>query len=96
MRRDDYLDDCEGDGFQSYPEQPEGYSMNLSLSDLTQVASGTHAWVYYYIVKTTYFESGRIMQKGTGPNIEGGWITLCTCKHSMRSQIAAKHGMDSV
>lgn len=41
--------------------------------------------VYYYIIKSVALENNKFVQKGSGPNFEGGVITLCTCKHYMRT-----------
>lgn len=42
--------------------------------------------VRVYTVKTTRFveKSNDVHHEGSGPNLEGGLATLCTCKHSMR------------
>lgn len=42
--------------------------------------------VRVYTVATTRLDkkSNEIYHKGSGPNLEGGLTTLCTCKHSMR------------
>jgi hypothetical protein len=42
--------------------------------------------VRIYTVKTTRLEKGSMAVRhfGSGPNLEGGLATLCTCKHSMR------------
>lgn len=41
--------------------------------------------VYYYIIKSVALENNKFVQKGSGPNFEGDFITLCTCKHYMRT-----------
>jgi len=41
--------------------------------------------LYYYIVATLNFENGQIIQRGSGPNLQGGMISLCSCKHWMRT-----------
>ncbi|MCB0728856.1 MAG: hypothetical protein KDD00_15435 [Ignavibacteriae bacterium] len=41
--------------------------------------------IYYYIVETVGYVKDKFVQKGTGPNLEGNLITLCTCKHVMRT-----------
>ena len=43
--------------------------------------------VYVYVVATTEIRNSQILQTGTGPNIEGGLITLTNCKHGMRCDI---------
>ena len=41
--------------------------------------------VYAYIVQSVEYDGSKFLQTGTGPNFEGGVITLCTCKHKMRA-----------
>lgn len=43
-----------------------------------------HAEVRVYTVATTRLVKDSIKHIGSGPNLEGGLVTLCTCKHSMR------------
>jgi hypothetical protein len=62
--------------------------MNLTLAQLKNVvgpdASGV---VYTYVVETVRPRKGSlaVSQVGSGPNFQGGRITLCTCKHPMRA-----------
>ena len=41
--------------------------------------------VISYIVRSTEKEDGRHWQRGSGPNWQGGLITLCTCRHDIRA-----------
>ncbi|MCL4339987.1 MAG: hypothetical protein JRN37_04180 [Nitrososphaerota archaeon] len=41
--------------------------------------------VYAYIVQSVEYDGSKFLQAATGPNFEGGIITLCTCKHRMRA-----------
>lgn len=41
--------------------------------------------IYYYIIRSVDLENNKFIQKGSGPNFEGDIITLCTCKHKMRT-----------
>ncbi len=41
--------------------------------------------VYCYIVDTVEYSEGRLYQTGSGPNFQGDLITLCSCKHKMRT-----------
>lgn len=42
--------------------------------------------VYAYVLTSARHEEGKgMVQEGSGPNFEGGRITLCTCKHRMRA-----------
>lgn len=53
---------------------------------LHRIAGYPHDEVRVYTVETTKFieKSNNVEHKGSGPNLEGGLATLCTCKHSMR------------
>jgi hypothetical protein len=46
---------------------------------------------YSYVVRSIKhdFETNTFEQHGSGPNFQGGVLTLCTCKHQMRSSQAA-------
>ena len=49
--------------------------------------------VYAYVINTLSLDPrGQLVQEGSGPNIEGGFITLCTCKHLMRTFLSRRHG----
>ena len=41
--------------------------------------------VYSYIVTTVELREGRLRQEGSSPNFQGDLITLCSCKHWMRT-----------
>ena len=64
---------------------------NLSLEELREklgreMMLRPPAEVYAYILRSVNdFENGHFVQEGSAPNFQGGFITLCTCKHSMRS-----------
>lgn len=45
--------------------------------------------VYSYIVRSIAV-GDQFEQWGTAPNFQGGCITLCTCKHQMRSRLPTK------
>lgn len=59
--------------------------MNLDRASLTRRLNSAQSYVYCYIVKTVERSGGRLVQTGSGPNFQGGRITLCTCKWSMRA-----------
>ncbi|MGI8551586.1 MAG: hypothetical protein ACR2PL_12505 [Dehalococcoidia bacterium] len=58
---------------------------NLSGEALLSQVVGQGGDLFCYIVTTVILNNGKLIQTGTGPNIEGGLVTLCTCKHYMRS-----------
>jgi hypothetical protein len=61
----------------------EGVSLDVLLSKLQ---GETNDEVRVYTVQTTNMDQKFkiIRHMGSGPNLEGGLATLCTCKHSMR------------
>ena len=59
--------------------------MNRSLDDLATAFAGARSTVYSYIVQTVREDDGRFVQRGTAPNFYGDRVTLCTCKHHMRT-----------
>ncbi len=68
---------------------------NLTLEQLKQKLAGkcqsepgTEA--YAYILSSVSFDKNEscFVQKGSAPNFQGDYITLCTCKHYMRSSRA--------
>jgi hypothetical protein len=61
-----------------------GRNMNRPLSRLYDCATG-QALVYHYVVASIHRHNGEFVQTGCGPNFQGGLITLCTCKHRMRT-----------
>lgn len=63
------------------------FKKNLSLVDLKIELEKKFSavTVHYYIITTIKFEDGNFRQTGSGPNLEGDLITLCTCKHKMRA-----------
>jgi hypothetical protein len=68
-------------------------SENLSTSALrrriAQVGS-TDEEVYAYVVRSVRPVNGEYEQRGSAPNFQGGLITLCTCKHSMRATLTSE------
>lgn len=50
------------------------------------------ATIYYYVMKTVKREGDILRHTGSGPNWQGGVITLCTCKHLMRTYPDCKQG----
>lgn len=59
--------------------------LNASVSALRQRVGGEQTTVYSYVVQTIKNEGGSFVQTGSAPNFQGGLITLCTCKHLMRT-----------
>lgn len=61
---------------------------NLSLSTLRKHVTG-QATVYCYIITSIKNRDGHFIQTGCGPNFQGDRVTLCTCKHRMRTFLDA-------
>lgn len=61
---------------------------NLSLVELEKIADQDDPNVYLYVIATIKYQDKKFIQYGTGPNFQGDLITLCTCKHRMRSSMS--------
>lgn len=60
---------------------------NLPCDKLRNIADEDNPDVYLYIIATIEYQDQKFLQRGTGPNFQGDLITLCTCKHDMRSSM---------
>lgn len=59
---------------------------DFSLNDLKeQLNQYQNDQIFFYILKSLNLIDGKLVQEGCGPNLEGNVITLCTCKHYMRT-----------
>ena len=59
---------------------------NLSAKDLMQKLNQyQNDEIYFYVLTTLKWVNEEIIQQGCGPNLEGDLITLCTCKHYLRT-----------
>ncbi len=59
--------------------------MNRPYKQLCAALPSDAAEVYAYVISTIGRDSERFVQYGSAPNWQGGVLTLCTCKHWMRS-----------
>jgi hypothetical protein len=59
---------------------------NLDFPALREKLRGQSGVVHCYVVRTVEYPEGEFIQTGSGPNFQGGLITLCTCKRQMRSR----------
>lgn len=66
-----------------------GRNMNVPLSTLRDFATD-QALVLYYVIASIRRHDGQFIHTGCGPNFQGHAITLCTCKHRMRTSIDAQ------
>ena len=60
-------------------------NINPTLKNLHQQICTGSDHIYCYIVKSVKNKNSSLQQQGCGPNWQGGLITLCTCKHYMRT-----------
>lgn len=58
---------------------------NTDLSSIKRLYPKDDATVYYYVIATILNKEGDFFQTGSAPNFQGGFISLCTCKHYMRT-----------
>jgi hypothetical protein len=63
------------------------YHFNLEKERLRRLIEDRSQPVYAYVMSSLMLVDGNLMQWGTGPNLDGGCITLCTCKHRMRTSL---------
>jgi len=56
-----------------------------TLNELNNNLKGGRGTIYAYVLTTIKNENGQFVQTGSAPNLQGGLITLCTCKHYMRT-----------
>lgn len=72
--------------FQAFPTSSRlEENTNLLYHSLCRKLKNENGQVYSYIVKSVKNINGMLQQKGCGPNWQGGIVTLCTCKHFMRT-----------
>ena len=62
---------------------------SLSLNTLRDIVGSEGTLVYCYVVDSVKNEGGRFVQRGSGPNFQGDMVTLCTCKHHMRTSLSS-------
>ena len=59
--------------------------MNLDLANLKSKIRIDQANAYYYVIATIKNSNGHFLQTGSAPNFQGDLVSLCTCKHLMRT-----------
>jgi hypothetical protein len=74
---------------QPYPRQGQlAKTLNLTLGTLRSRLADIgfqEVTVYCYVIATIQFDGRGFLQTGSAPNFQGDLITLCTCKHFMRT-----------
>jgi hypothetical protein len=70
---------------------------DLPLTLLLKQLRQEHCRASSYIVRSVHLDhdSGTFEQHGSAPNFQGGMLTLCTCKHQMRSTRSAHDWTDT-
>ncbi len=83
------------EGFQPFPKIGKlAVNTNLSHTDLLNQLSGHDtALGYSYVMTSLEINDSNLVQKGSGPNFQGGLITLCTCKRRLRTSPDIKPGI---
>lgn len=78
---------CERKGFyQEWPTKGKlNENMNLKRNDLTNKLKNKQGEMYAYVLTTIKNRNEKFIQTGCAPNFQGNRITLCTCKHYMRT-----------
>ncbi len=66
--------------------------LNFSLGELRRSVNtcDSSTPIYCYVMSSVRRRDGILQHYGCGPNWRGGLITLCTCKHFMRSFLDVK------
>ena len=63
-----------------------GSNLNLALEKLrSKIPHSDNSIVYSYVVRTIDLDRDGFTQWGSAPNFQGDLLTLCTCKHYMRT-----------
>jgi hypothetical protein len=76
-------------GYQPFPQEGKLFeNLGSPLTKLQQRIGLNEAVVYCYVIDSVKEEGGHFVQKGSAPNFQGDVITLCTCKHHMRTSLS--------
>lgn len=84
---------CPTDGHDCQPFPRTGQlssNMSVQLDVLRDKFAADRSLIYCYIIATVKNQDGYFVQTGSGPNFQGGLISLCTCKHRMRTFLDAE------
>ncbi len=80
--------------YQPYPTTGRlASNMNLDFSSLKNKICCDQAEIYSYVVTTIKNQNGQFFQTGSAPNFQGDLVSLCTCKHFMRTFMDNKDWM---
>ena len=70
--------------FQPFPSMGP-LAPNRNLEPIKKNYRNEEEFVYFYVVNSIENKGGTFIQTGSGPNFQGGYISLCTCKRYMRT-----------
>lgn len=67
-------------------------NLNCTLPELLRQVGKQDGPAFSYIVKSVKTDDSgqQFEQHGSAPNFQGGRLTLCTCKHQMRTSLDCK------
>lgn len=78
------------------PVQPQPFpredllagNVNRALLELKKQIDDAEGLAYSYVMKSVRISPDELFEHhGSGPNFQGGRLTLCTCKHQMRTSL---------
>lgn len=71
---------------------PGQIRLDVDFDELRALCPDTHplATLYSYVITSVELNHDRFVQKGSAPNWQGKYVTLCTCKHRMRTSVSCK------
>lgn len=72
------------DDRQPFPDKGP-LAKRLTLDELQRRLSDRRGLLYSYLIRSIERDADGFIQRGCAPNFQGELITLCTCKHRMRT-----------
>lgn len=79
---------CEKRKYKDFQEFDESNFPAVEIRDIFD----TKNHVYYYIIKSVGYRDNKLVETGCAPNFQGKIVTLCTCKHYMRTYNSIQEG----
>ena len=77
--------------YQQFPTtKPLSENVDKTKAELADLIEDNSDAVYGYVMSSVKLNGKLLRQTGTGPNFQGGCVTLCTCKHRMRTSLPSK------
>jgi hypothetical protein len=74
--------------FQPFPSEGTLFNnLDLPKPELERLIGGLPGQVRSYKMISVWLDDiGQLRQYGSGPNFQGGYLTLCTCRHEIRAE----------